>query len=455
MTASARILRVSAAFLASNLTRAAIAFGLTLVLGRGLGPAVFGRWILCTTWASFVTVIADLGFGMLLTRDGARPDAAAGRLVASALVLRLAVTVPAAIALSFAAAWVTNDPDAIGGLRLAGVLGVAGAAYGCFGAMLRSQPRWLPAVLGIETAWLAAQLAGSWWIASGASMPSAVRWLEGVGWRAAVDGPDSRVRALLVIAIAVQLAQIATAVVLWRPVFGDRGTVRGPREPLLATARRALPFALSGIVANLQSRVAPLMLGALSTDGELGLFAAASRFGRFARLAPQAIFAGALPVLSHEYLRDRAEAARVSRTLGRWLLVAASAAAVACVLFARPVLQLIYGATFVTAAPALMWVAAGLIPALGNSARKVALYAAGAETVAMRWSVVALIVQVAIAAAFIPFLGATGAAIAVAVGEGAIWFPLQRAESTAHRPAASPYQHVPGDDMPLSASAGS
>src|SRR5262249_40771789 len=66
----ARIVQLGAAFLCSNLARAAIGFGLTVAIGRGLGVDRFGTWILSTTWASTLTTVADLGFGVLLTRDG-------------------------------------------------------------------------------------------------------------------------------------------------------------------------------------------------------------------------------------------------------------------------------------------------------------------------------------------------------------------------------------------------
>jgi O-antigen/teichoic acid export membrane protein len=77
MTPLTRLVQLSAAFLGSNLARAAIAFGVTLAIGRGLGVDRFGQWVLCTTWASLLTVAADLGFGVLLTRDGVRPAAPA------------------------------------------------------------------------------------------------------------------------------------------------------------------------------------------------------------------------------------------------------------------------------------------------------------------------------------------------------------------------------------------
>lgn len=414
MTPTARIARLSAAFLGSNVARAAIGFGLSFALARGLGAERFGRWILCTTWASTLTVAVDLGFGVLLTRDGARPDAEPGRLLGGALALRLALGVPLAVLLCVGAGSLSPDAETAAGLRVAALLGTAGAAYGCFGALLRSQPRWLPAVLGIETGWLALQLAGAWWIAHAGSF--------GPG------GPDSQIVSLMALAVVVQLAQIATAAACWRTVFGDHGRVRLPSpDALIALVRRALPFAASGIVANVQTRIGPLMLGYLSTQSELGLFGAASRFGSVARLAPQAVFAGALPVLSHEHGRDRASAERVFHAVDRTLLAVSAAIAAGCALFAAPVLRLVYGSSFANAAPALLWVGAGLVPLLSNSGRKVFLYAAGGEALAVRWSGVALSVQACLGAVLIPTFGSVGAAASVAAGEAVIWWPLRRA----------------------------
>ncbi len=45
-------------------------------------------------------------------------------------------------------------------------------------------------------------------------------------------------------------------------------------------------------------------------------------------------------------------------------------------------------------APAVVWVAIGLIPALSNSGRKIFLYAAGGEALVVKWSAAALLLQV-------------------------------------------------------------
>ena len=426
-----RVARVSAAFLGSNLARAAIGFGLSYALARGLGAERFGAWILCTAWASTLTVVVDLGFGVLLTRDGARESAETGRLLIGALMLRLGLAVPLAWLLYESAGSISSDAQTIAGLHAAAVLGTAGAAYGCFGALFRSQPRWLPAVLGVETGWLAIQLAAAWWmVRRGGDGAGTAGWAGsgGAGW-VGWAGPD--IVSLMTLAILVQVAQMLTAALCWRTVFGDRGRVHWPAPgALTALARRALPFAASGIVANLQTRVAPLMLGYLSTPAELGFFAAASRFASVARLAPQALFAGALPVLSHEHARDRASAERLFHKLDSLLLGVSAVIAAGCALFGAPVLRLVYGPSFAPAAPALLWIGAGLVPLLSNSSRKVFLFAAGGEAGVVRWSAAGLIGQVCLGFVLIPTFGSVGAAVAVALGEGAIWWPLRRAART-------------------------
>jgi O-antigen/teichoic acid export membrane protein len=261
-------------------------------------------------------------------------------------------------------------------------------------------------VLAIETGYLAAQLAGSWWLVQ-----------RGGG-----------VVPIVTLAALVETAQIATAAALWRAVFGPRAAVHVPSPAdLRAMVRRAIPFAASGIVANLQTRIAPLMLGYWSTEIDLGWFAAASRFGKAARLAPQAVFAGALPVLSHEYGRPWEDARRVFRSFDRALIAIGVAMAAPCILLASPLLRLVYGPSFISAAPALVWVGLGLAPALVNSGRRVALFAAGREAIAVRWSAVALVVQIVAGVILISSFGSAGAAMSVAVSEIVIWLPLRRA----------------------------
>jgi O-antigen/teichoic acid export membrane protein len=142
-------------------------------------------------------------------------------------------------------------------------------------------------------------------------------------------------------------------------------------------------------------------------------------------MLPHAGFAAALPVLSHEVAHGDPDAARAGFDgYVRWFAIAAAA----CLLVgAGPILRLTYGARFLPAAPALAWIAIGLVPSLVNNARKVYLYAAGRERTGVRWTAVSLGVQGLGSLALIPSFGAAGAALAMALGEAAVWWPLRAA----------------------------
>ncbi len=441
VTSLARIARLSAAFLASNLARGGIAFGLSLVVARALGVERFGRWALCTAWASTLTTACELGLGLLITRDAARGSrggdvvsalrGAIGRLCGRAIAVRLAVAIPGAAAMIAVAPLMAADPETVRGLQIAALLGAGGAAYGCLGAAYRSQPAWVATILGVETTWHGVQLAASVLLLT--------------------RSPRAGVPVLVGIALVVQLLQVVTALALWRRAFGHAEPLRveswrGARE----TLTRALPFAAAGVVANMQTRLAPLMLGYLSTSSELGAFAAAARFGTTARLAPGAIFAGALPVLAHAH-GDPPERSRAAfASFDRAFAVLAVATTLPGLLFAAPLLRLVYGRDFVGAAPALVIISIGLLPSLTNSAAKIALYAADRERVATAWSAVSLAIQGAAAMMLVPRFGALGAGAAIAIGEAVIWLPLRRARTTLQMsPRSSPHRVPAPTIVPL------
>src|SRR5581483_6944883 len=246
---------------------------------------------------------------LLLPRDGARTEDVGaairdsiGELAGSALVLRLAVAIPAAAVMIVAAPWVAGDAETVRGLQLAALLGLVSAVYGCVGAAFRSRPARVPAILVVETSWHGVQLAASF------------AWVRAQ--------PTASVAALLAIAVAVQLLQTITALAMWRTAFGADARIRVPGWRFTRdTLRRALPFAAAGLVANVQNRLAPLMLGSLSTQTDIGAFGAASRFATTARLAPGAIFAGALPVLTQAHGDERAQSDEAFRAFDRLFAV--------------------------------------------------------------------------------------------------------------------------------------
>jgi len=397
---------MTAAFAGSDVARSAIAFATSLVVGRGLGPDDFGRWTYCMAWAAAWTMVADLGVGILITRETARGVKGIGTLVAAALVSRLGLFLPAALLFYAAAPWLGLQAQSAEAMRVALLVAAGGIAYRSFAPVFRARPTSLFSILAIETLSAAAQCAGAWWIV----------------------GQGGGVVSLLLLSAGAQVAQILALLLLWPIFVGSGERIAWPSWPaVLALVRRAVPFALAGLVANGQARLAPLMLGSLSSAAAVGSFGVAWRIGSLVRLLPQAALGGALPVFSQEMRGGRPDVVRARfDTLLRWFAVPT---ALALALFATPIIRLTYGGQFVAAASTLGLVGIGLLPSLMNSGRKVFLLAAGRERVVVRWTAVALAIQAIGCATLVRRFGAEGAALAMAIGEAAVWLPLRRAST--------------------------
>jgi O-antigen/teichoic acid export membrane protein len=397
-----RIARVGALFAASNVARGALALATSVVVARHLGPDAFGRWALCAAWASMLTFVLDLGFGVLLTRDVAADRARAGRLLGGALAARIVLFVPVAAVFVATARWVGLGEEAFSMLSAMLLLALAGIAYGSVAAVFRAWPERIAAILTVETAGAVLLLAGAWTIVAN----------------------ERSVLALLGMAAGVQIVQLVAAMMLWSEASGPGRHIVAPT--ILETwrlARRAFPFAVSGVVANIQERLGPMLLGAMASTTDVASFGAAWRIGSAARMLPQAALGGGLPVLSEETARGghRSTRARFERLLGIFGAVAAPLIA----LLAVPLVRITYGEDFSVAASSLVWIGLGLWPFVVNSARKVGLYADGRERGAVMFSAIALAIQVVACAALIPRFGAPGAALAIAAGEAAVWWPLR------------------------------
>ena len=398
-----RIVHMSAILGASNVLAALMGLATSLVIARGLGRDEFGRWIFCTAAVSALTTAFDLGFGVLLTRDAAR--GAIGPLLAGALATRLALFLPFGLILYIAAPAVGVGAASAASIHVGLAWAVAGIAYECVAAVFRTSPRRVLAIMTIETLGVAGRLVGAVvLIRRGVTIPG-----------------------LLGLAAGLQLEQLAAAFALWQIIAPADHLARPSVRSAWTMLLRAFPFALTGLVANAQARIAPLMLGYLSSAGETASFGVAWRIGVGARRLPQAALSAGMPVFARELQEGRPESVRWK--FDSMLRAFAFAAAVGLVVLATPIVRMTYGPTFTAASPALAWIGVGLVPWLINTNRKMHLYASGRERAALRWSAASLAIQSVGCVVLIPRLGAMGAAVALLIGEAFAWLPL-RAEDT-------------------------
>jgi O-antigen/teichoic acid export membrane protein len=227
--------------------------------------------------------------------------------------------------------------------------------------------------------------------------------------------------AVLVINIATSAGQLAAA--WW--VY-TRRTHNGNREALEVSdkgfkplvqaqdvtignlLRRALPFAIGAALVALQARAGTILLERLSDTGQTGYYAAANRFVEAGRMLPNAFFGALFPMLAALTLQPHAMQ-RVFRhallTLGSFGLAFGVG-----VSLAAPLLIVLYGDAFGASVAVLRVLAWALLPVVLRAALTLYAYAQGREAFANGVTAVMLALQVVFGLWIIPQYGAWGAA---------------------------------------------
>lgn len=400
-----RIVRGAIVTMVIRLTALGLGFLQTLILARLLGPESYGQVVAVISAATMAAWIGVLGLNGLATREIARfrqrGDAAAERgflrfstvaVAGAASLAGIAAYVLAAPALPGFAGWIVALSPTI-----ALVLLFRGASLGS-GDVIGSQA---PLDALRPAIYLAVMVTA---VLAGVLTPA--------------------------IAVALNTAAFVLTLLAAGVRLTGRTLAAAPRAtslPNLRPLKDALPFFLAGVFATLQAEMMVLMLTALSTPNQTGLFQVAFRLSTLLLVIRQAIdvplaprFAalwdcGALDDL--ERLACLSAAASTVAALSIWLGFFTFAGS----------LTGVFGAEFVAARDSLvvlaaaqvLFVAAGPLPILLNMADR-----AGAVTAALG---AAQVVQLLLGLLLVPHLGAFGAALAMSAAVVAWTFGMWRA----------------------------
>ncbi len=403
-----RLTRSALTLLLSNLGGAALAFVLSVLIGRALGQDGLGVYATALAWVFPLALMAEFGLGTLVTREVAHDPSAAATLLHVAARARLALGGGLMLLLVIAAPALSRDALVVRGLQLSAPLVVILPFFSLFSAVFRAHQQMWPlpwlnigmlaiqipvtilafqagggalAALAINTLTSAGQLTAAWWIYR--------RWFH------AEDKP--------------------------RPL------------PLAPVLRRAWPFALAALLAALQIRIGAILLEQLADTSQAGYYAAASRLAEAGRIIPNAFFGALLPALA-ALSQDLSALDRLFRRTAWGLAAFGALAAAAGALFASDILRLTYGAAFIPAEPALSAALWGLLPGLLRGGRTLYWYARGREQYTNGVTALTLAGQVALSLWLIPPYGAAGAALAALAADAAacalLWLPLRLRATT-------------------------
>ncbi|HEV7639661.1 MAG TPA: oligosaccharide flippase family protein [Gaiellaceae bacterium] len=366
-------------------------FGAALVLARALGPSDRGDVAFITTTALVFGVVSAAGLREAGTVFLARHPARRRELVGNQLVFGMVFALAAAVVVCSVLALfpqlrpanVSRDDVLILG---AGVLAIALETAG-FAMTLG---------LALFRRLAAAQTAYAWTYAAAL----ALAWQL---W-------ELTVTRAVIIWVAAQAfgGLILVAGVLRRVALG---------RPSLSLFREEWRFGIRAWVGSLSTflafRLDQMIIGVISTDTALGIYAVAVNASEVELYVPQSVANGLVPIIARTTAEERAQ-----RTLRVFRLVLLAVLATGAAAFATGpyLLPLVFGHAFKPSIGPFLWLVAGGVGFVADSIFSAALVASDAPGKSSLGPFAALAVGTVLDFALIPSHGATGAAVAAAAG---------------------------------------
>jgi O-antigen/teichoic acid export membrane protein len=379
----------------------ACGLGVVLLSAPRLGEAAFGRFAFASAVTAMLAFGTDLGLGLWTTRTLARHDELhdghPSQVVRVALAIRSAAALPYSLAIAGVIVFVARPGERLA-IALLGIAALLNAFVDQFAAVLRGCDRFADeARLNTTRALLTVGAGGGAILARG----TLVSLCGGLVFASAV-------------------AAITGAVSLL-----GRGLLRRPtrREPDRALAGRALrqslPIWFAALLSLMYFKVDTLFVRSFSGDVELGAYNAAYRFFEGSMMLPSVLLSVAFPRLARAHFEPAAQR-RLEGQLGA--LLAASGVVVGTLFLAGsgPLVRLVFGPQFERAVASLRVLALGVPLVYLNFGLTHFVIARDLGRFMPWFSVVMLVLNVALDLALVPRGGGPGAAWATALSELAL-----------------------------------
>ncbi len=411
------VLRQGAGNMLLNLATLALNFALTLVLSHALGAAGFGAYSFAYAFAMVLSIPAMLGLTQLLVREISKYRVSESWASIRGLLRRanelivvasVAIAVGAAVVIA-ATGWPSDElhrPTLLA-VVLVPVVAITAARQGAMQGFGR-------VVLGR--------------VPEAVVAPSLLLALCGVLF--AARGHDFTATD----AVAAAIVSFAVAAAIGA-LFLRRTLPAAVRQstPIFQTElwlRLAVPLLALTIVQTLYAQSPTVLLGALGTSEDVGVYSVAAKVAGLLSFLLVAMMPALMPVVAELYARgDRDELQRVLTRSARIVLLASVPIAIVAIVFAGPILG-IFGSSFEDGATALRILALGHIVNVCAGFPGIALPMIGDMRAANTVMASAALANVALSVALIPPFGASGAAAAMAVSlaasnvglAGALWW---------------------------------
>lgn len=378
----------SLAMLAARLAVPFFSFGINVGIARLLGSRVLGQYVELVALLLVAQALAGGGLSMLVTREVAAHPGERAPLVRRAHRVGFASGVLATL-LFLAYAWAVLPAD----VRNAALL---------LGASI------------LPSAWISAQEGLFMGVHQHARI-TLVAFVEGIVKLAAAGVVLAIGGGLVGLCAGLTLARLV-ALGLGQVLARRAGAVRAFARPDGGTrsfARALVPFAAIFTLGILYFRQDVLVVGALRSEAETGLYGVATTLYALTLLAPNSVMAAVFPRLSAAFGSARGDYHEATILTSKLLTVEGVGVAVVLIAAGPLVVRALYGADFLAAVPTLSLLAA-ILPLHGvNAALGQAMQAADLQHEMLALTAGAVVVNLAMCLLLVPQMGILGAATAL------------------------------------------
>jgi O-antigen/teichoic acid export membrane protein len=299
----------------------------TAVIARSLGDAGFGVWSSLLVVVQMSAYLANLGIEQVGVRRAAAEPEREAEWIGATVALRALVSLPATL-ISIVAVLLISES---GNMVLAGLLASL--------TILCSGPDTVRALLQLRLR---------------NDVNVAVMTFSSIAWGASAIAVSAAGGGLVPLAVAFLISTLATTVL--QVVVGLRAggiVLVGSRHLWGPLARVGLPLAGAGVLVLAYARIDQVLVLELVGAREAGLYAAVYRILEQAHFLPLAVSLTLLPLISAAHPADPARVRELLQTTAGYLAVVSLPALGVALAAAEPMIELLFGAEFSAAAPAL------------------------------------------------------------------------------------------------------
>ena len=385
----------------------------TALVARMLGGSGYGQWSTIFIVLSLTGYLTNFGMEGIVVREAARAPEQEQEWLGAMMLARLIVLGPVIVLSIVVLALIAHGDQ----MLIAGLILVAVMPFGGVGVMQ------LVFQLRVNNL-----------------VPMLVVSLRSVLWGAAVGIVYLTGGTMIELAIALALTNAVGSVVQALAATRLLGNWPRPsRKRLRALVSAGAPLGLSGVLILAYARIDQVMVFVIAGSRPAGLYGSVYTILDQSHFVPISILTTLAPVIAASWPADRSRMLRTVRMTTELMAIASAGALAFVIVASEPIVRLIFGAEFVSAAPALPVLGAAFVFICFGYVNGNVLLVMGLQKRLLAVSLIALVVNVVGNLILVPTSGFMGAAwmtlaTEVVVFGASVWLIVRALEMKMPRP---------------------